>query len=141
MNPASRSSSITWSSVVCANRTHLATENHELGHNYSYAPDDNITDTFDDDINNHSSFSAGATSFATNACNYTINLYNGSAQPELGNVFEEIALWDGTNVVYAALTEVDKVGYNGATFDYQMIVPEHTVTAGVTTYYFYVELT
>jgi hypothetical protein len=62
--------------------------------------------------------------------------------------FEEIALYDGAteagggNIIYASILEEDVAGYDGATYDFQMIVPENGLStfSSRTAYYLYVEL-
>jgi len=91
----------------------------------------------------------------------TINTYVNDSQGPANDddLFEEILLYDGPrkqnftdvsgfrNVVYATIVEQDVTGYdhtvsNGATYDFQMILPEVGLDtwSSSTAYYFYVEL-
>ena len=130
------STTITWSSIKCANLTHIANEQTDLNITSS---NDNITITFDGQDNDQ--FDVGTVSISANSC-YTTNLYvNGSAP---GNdIFEEVLLYDDTAMVYTSIIEQNEDGYNhNATYDFQMIVPEVALASweGATAYYFYVEI-
>jgi hypothetical protein len=56
--------------------------------------------------------------------------------------FEELLLYDGSYVVYAALLEDSITGFDGTEYDFQMILPDSGLEGSQTpeTYYFYVEL-
>ena len=51
-------------------------------------------------------------------------------------------MYDSANIVFAAKIEDGIAGYDGADYDFQMIVPENGDSgfAGSTAYYLYVEL-
>lgn len=54
--------------------------------------------------------------------------------------FQQILINDSNNnLVFVSLMNDDAVGFDGRTFDFQMIVPENT-TGAINDYYFYVEL-
>ena len=63
-------------------------------------------------------------------------------------LFEEVLLYygnnaaDGDGVIFTSILQSDKNGYNNATWDFEMLVPEngHLGNTTMTTYYFYVEL-
>jgi hypothetical protein len=130
------SGSIEWATISCANDTEMENENSALVH--GSAASDNLTRTFNDTV--HSGFWAAGTFITPNSCSYTLNTYINDA-PQTTD-FEEISLHDGTSIVYATILENDVVGYNGAQYDFQMLVPENASTAftGATPYYIYVEL-
>jgi hypothetical protein len=137
------STAVTWSSVICANVTHVAQEETNMGHTTTNAPTDSINQTFDDNTLDHWGFYAGPKQITTNSCVYSINPWiNDSAQPT-ADLFEEVLLYDGTNVLYTSRIQNNLVGYrNDSTqYDFQMLVAENA-TAGAprTNYYFYVEL-
>jgi len=134
-----------WSDLWCANGTTLENENDLMSHTSS---EDNITATFDDA--NHSQFIVAGVSIPADTCNFTLNTYNGTAAQI--SQFDEIALIDnqtdyvageGVAVVYATKIENDVIGFDNATYDFQMIVPENgsAIFSGTTPYYLYVELT
>jgi hypothetical protein len=136
------SSSITWSTIMCANVTHVSQEEIEMGHTGTFTPTDSINQTFDDNVNDHWGFYAGPTQIVVNSCTYSINPWvNDSAQSS--DLFDEILLYDGSNLVYTSKIEYNLVGYrNDSTqYDFQMLVAENA-TAGASRidYYFYVEL-
>jgi hypothetical protein len=53
-----------------------------------------------------------------------------------------MALYDSTSIIYATILENDLAGYDGQTYDFQMLVPENGSQGftGATAYYLYVEL-
>ena len=153
---ATRSSAtVSWTSVNCSwgftgnftNMTILLSEDSALQHTRK----DNITNTFDNQ-RNHSAFSVGDNAIPADSC-YSIFTFVNNTRQTTTTYFPEVVLYDGTNetngkVIYAAIVENDKRGYNGndpvdnATYDFQMIVPEVGTDswASSTPYYFYVEL-
>ncbi len=136
-------SAMSWSTVNCSNVTSLEWENDRFNHTN---PDDNITKTFNASINStddnltvsgsHAEFYVAGRLMVGNTCP-TLNTYNTSSAQD--DVFEEIALYDGNSVIYAAILEDDETGYNGNQYDFQMIVPENALS-GTTAYYIYVEI-
>lgn len=130
------SSTIEWNSVQCANiATNLAAENTAMFHNRSA---DNITATFTYP-GTHDPFPVAGVNILSNACP-TLNTYiNDGTQDD---DFEEMALYDGTSIIYATILEDNLVGYDGQPYDFQMLVPENGSQGftGATPYYLYVEL-
>ena len=100
---------------------------------------DNITATFSNA--SHAQFSVGGVDFAADACNNTVNTYINNASSGTEN-FEEVALTDATNIVYATILEDDEEGYDGGSYDFQMIVPEIGLASfsGATAFYMYIEI-
>ena len=129
------SGSITWASINCSNLTYMEAENTALSHSNI---DDNISATFDDTT--HDAFYVGAVSIGANQCP-TLNTYVNNVT-NVANTFEEMVLYDGTNTVYATILEEDSTGYDGNSYDFQMLVPENGSAgySGATAYYLYVEL-
>lgn len=133
---ASTSDAITWSSIACATGPDLEAENTAMSHT---GASDNITATFRKST--HDTFFVGATSFAENDCDYALNTYdNGGVDQDA--LFDEVALSDGSNIVYATLISDDSIGFDGGNYDFQMIVPENGAAGftGATPYYMYVEI-
>jgi len=133
--------SLQWTNMNCSNLTHIS--NEEIAINHTSNPDDNITITFNSQI--HNSFFVGTRQIPSNNC-YSIHTYINDTNQI--SSFEEVILYDGTNstdgqIVYTSLLEQDKIGFDGSSYDFQMIVPEKGLStwAGSTAYYFYVELT
>jgi len=133
---ASRTSSIDWANVRCANATEIADENANLNMG-SYA--DNITNTFNKQ--NHPSFYVGSVGIAANTCKST-NAYNASGSQD--TLFYNILLSDGSgNIIYTSILEQDAEGFDSRTHDFELLLGEdgHGAAAGTTTtYYFWVEI-
>jgi hypothetical protein len=130
------SSTITWASIACANRTtNLKTEEINMFHTNNSG--DNITKTFQ--MGTHNPFWVAGHSFSANQCP-TLNTYIGNVSQD--SDFEEMALYDSTSIIYATILENDLAGYDGQTYDFQMLVPENGSQGftGATPYYLYVEL-
>ena len=139
-------SALSWATVNCSNVTSLEWENDKFNHTRA---DDNITITFNATINStddnltvsgsHDEFYVGGIYMPPNKCP-TLNTYNNSLAQDL--VFEEVALYDGSNMIYATILEDDETGYNLDTYDLQMIVPEIGLPgySSSTAYYIYVEI-
>jgi len=131
------SSAISWAGIRCANTTNLEAENLAMNQTNSK---DNITATFSNV--NHTAFSVAGVSFVQNACNHTVNTYIDNATQSGTSYFEEVALTDITNIVYATILESGQKGYNSQNYDFQMIVPENGLPTftGATAYYMYIEI-
>jgi hypothetical protein len=131
------SSGVNWAVINCSNITNLNQEN--LNINQSNA-NDNLNKTFNYTSGaTHNSFYVGAVNIPANTCP-TLNTYVNNGTQD--NYFEEMALYDGYNMVYATIMEPRRTGYNGQNYDFQMIVPENGAPGftGATAYYLYVEI-
>jgi hypothetical protein len=131
------SGTIAWASAVCANSTQIEAENRAI--NQTSNPSDNITATFNS--TNHSTFVVAGNSL--NNCSSTVTYKNDTAMAQNDTAdFQEIVIYDGTNIIYATNIENNVMSYNGAPADFQMIVPENGLATwqSSTAYYFYVEL-
>lgn len=128
---ASTSDTITWGSVACMGSTDAL----EASLNIASDDVDGIDETFN--LNNHDSFYTNNIFFNTGDCNNT-KVYNNVGV----GTFDEVLLTDGTETIYASLLLEDVVGFDGATHDFEMLVPEdgHGTDTSVTTYYFWVEI-
>jgi hypothetical protein len=135
----SRNVSVNWSfgAISCADNTELIAEQTFFG--MGSVPD-NINNTFN--ATNHSAFMVGSNSIGDSVCRSIATWVNNTAQtPSNTSVFQEIALHDGVNVVYASIINNDKTGFdNTTTYDFQAIVAENDTATVGTTYFFYVEL-
>ncbi|MBI2133950.1 hypothetical protein HYU11_04680 [Candidatus Woesearchaeota archaeon] len=139
---------INWSNIKCAYRNVTEAENLRMNHSSST---DNITTTFTASTNK--AFTVGTVSIAADTCN-TTNIYVNDSSPA-GDTFEEVLLYDGPseqlmnesnttkNILYASIIEQDVSGFDGRTYDFQMILPENGLSAWTssTAYYFFIELT
>lgn len=128
------SGTVSWSGISCATTNDLETENAGMNHT---SAEDNITATFSDTT--HDLFWVGGVSITANTCP-TLNTYVNNVTQD--SSFEEMVLDDGSNLVYATILEEDETGYDGESYDFQMIVPENGATGfnGATAYYLYVEI-
>ncbi|OGJ15379.1 hypothetical protein A3K73_07930 [Candidatus Pacearchaeota archaeon RBG_13_36_9] len=137
---------LSWVTINCSNVTSLEWENTKMNHTRS---DDNITKTFNATINStednltisggHAELYVGNRYMPADTCP-TLNTYENSLAQDTD--FEEVALYDGGNMIYAAILEEDHAGYNNYKYDFQMIVPEIGLSdfSGATAYYIYVEI-
>jgi len=139
------STALSWATVNCSNVTSLESENVKFNHTRA---DDNITITFNATFNettnltqsgSHNPFYVGNRYMPASTCP-TLNTYENSNPQDAD--FEEVALYDGGNMIYATLLEDNEAGYNGYKYDFQMIVPEIGLADfnGATAYYIYVEI-
>lgn len=135
---ASRSSSITWTSIGCVDSTTVENEQTFLN------IDANATDTINKTFNTttHKSFYVSTTQISSSSCQATA-LYVSDAAQAVSEAakFQEVLLVSGTDMVYASLLEPGSVGFNNQLYNFQMIVAEDVTTSTPTPYYFYVELT
>ena len=136
-----RSASVNFSNgrISCANNSVMVAEQTFFG--MSGTATDNINNTFNS--TNHTGFLVGGNTITQNTCPAIATWVNNTAQtPSPSAVFQEIALYDTSNFVYAAIINNDQTGFENTTiYDFQAIVAENgsSSTTG-TTYYFYVEL-
>ena len=130
------STTANWTGIQCATPANLETENIALHHT---SPDDNLTATFNATAN-HPTFTVGMRTIDANSCP-ALNTYINN-QTQSANFFE-MALYDGINIIYSTIINQNTVGYNGSSYDFQMLVPENgnSTWVGSTAYYLYVELT
>jgi len=133
----SRFSNVNWGSVACVNQTVIDSEQVGLG--MSSSVKDNINSTFN--YTNHGNFSVGTTPIS--GCRSTATYINDAAQvmgPSA--LFQEVLLRDTltSNLVYTAIINSSVTGYNGQSYDFQMIIGENESASIPTPYYFWVEL-
>jgi hypothetical protein len=136
-------SSVTWSNITCINlnisktvggMSKLDTTILEGAFNISSSDADGINDTFN--WTYASSFSVGAITIdSTYNCPMVYTYVNNLSQQSR---FKEVALTDNVSAVFTTLLERDQVGFDGGSYDFQSIVPVNS--AGISTYYVYVEL-
>ena len=133
---ASPGNNVNWASIECFNWTAEGVGQETL-YNIGQNDADGINETFDNTV--HTNFATGTISFTSGDCMST-EIFAEGGQTEA--TFDEVLLWDGSDLVFAALLEEDVVGYDGVSHDFQMIVVEdgHNGDSSTTPYYFYVEL-
>ncbi len=131
-----------WTTIRCANISQMENENYLINHTNS---NDNVTKTFNG--TSHSAFVVATTSISANTCP-TLNTYKNNATQDTD--FEEMILTDNTNfstanyanLIYSTILETNVAGFDGGSYDFQMVVPEigYDGFSGSTAYYLYVEL-
>ncbi len=133
---ASRSDSITWTTVSCADSTHVATEDTFLNH-IATQPD-RINETFNNAT--HPEFFVGSTQFASDDCSFSLYTYTNNTLE--GKAFSEVLIYDttGSNLIYAALMNDSTLGFDEKNYDFQMIVGEDSSNSANLGYYFYAEV-
>ena len=129
--------SVSWASINCSTLTQISTEETAL--NIGATDKDGINETFNKTLSN--TFYIGALNMTAGTCQYSQFLYENDA-PAVNNYFEEVLLHDGTYIVYTAIINQNKAGFDAGAHDFQMLVGEdgHNGNSAVSNYYFYVEL-
>jgi hypothetical protein len=131
---ASRNSStVDWSGIGCASAAEILAEDVALDH----TGEDNISSTFSG--TNTGTYAVAGININPTDC-FASNTYIGNVSQ--GVSFEEFILHDSVNIVFATNIEDSVVGYDGLTYDFQMIVPENgnSTFVGSTAYYLYLEI-
>jgi hypothetical protein len=140
----SRNGSVTWATIRCANSTIVDSEQTFFGM-LSTGPD-TINKTFNYTTHRGMTISSVGT-IANNTCPSTATNVNGTAQTVTESAyFQEILLYDTTNLVYGTFVNQDAWGYDNnvsapVTYDFQFIVAENSSASTGTTYYFYADIT
>jgi len=127
------SGTIEWGNVDCATAGEITSEDSAL----QQIGGDNISSTFVD--TNIETYVVAGFSVGVGDC-FSSNTYvNNNSQ---NASFEEIILFDDTDIIFATEIENDVVGYDNSTYDFQMIVPDYgnESISGNVAYYLYVEL-
>jgi len=135
----SRFSSISWTSIACANQASIDAESTAVG--ISASAGDSINRTFNDTI--HRAFSVGTVSIGGSTCRSIATYINDVPQAvSTSAYFQEILLRDTTNdhMIYTTLMESAHLGYDNQLHDFQLLVAENESATVPTTYFFWVEL-
>ena len=149
---ASNGSSVTWSSIMCVNYSNDISSDFAL--NLTTLEDmfgmaesdvDGIDETFNesghlsDGTTDHPVVYVGTHTIAAGTCPAT-DLYENDSSSGIN--FTEILLTDNSSIIFTSIIEVNRMGYNSSTWDFQMLVGEdgHDGDDTVTPYYFFVEL-
>lgn len=127
---ATRTAVSSWSSVNCSTSAELQAEETSLGITNTWS--DSINETFDS--TSHPDFFVASRNMTT--C-YSTQAYNSGGTGEFWNVMLNT---DATNVVYTTIISDDGDGFNGDSWDFELLVPTNYSASGVATYYFYAEL-
>jgi hypothetical protein len=149
-----------WSNLTCANSTQLSTE--EVLYNHTSTDEDSYSSTFKTTGFTNPGFYAGENEVADNdcyggctACSGAHLNQNNADEPDGGN-WSQVVLTDGTSqpesaaqnnlmrfdIIYAAILENDSVGFDGNTYDFQIMLPQSGLQGSQpnVAFYFYVEL-
>lgn len=132
---ATRNESADFTTVDCTSGAEISAEETYLGHISSDG--DSVTNTFSQ--NYASTIQVGAVTTSAN-CNAT-TLYTNSAKT--ANDFWEVLLADDAgSIIYTAIIDEDTAGFDGSTYDFQLLVGEneHAGSEGSTPYYIFVEI-
>ena len=135
---ATVSNSVDWSGIECFNFTANGTD-LEASFNITPSDVDGVNETFSYN-NGHDLFYTNHVEFIEGECMST-QLFDNTGKG-VDDYFEEILLWDGSDVVFTTLLEENALGFDGGSHDFEMIVLEdgHSNDVDITPYYFYVEL-
>ena len=131
---SSRSDSISWADVRCADSTLVSAEESFL------SMDPTAVYTIDNTFNEttHPQLTIGAEIITTNTCPSTSTYVNNNPQAIGSADFPLILLDDETDLVYTNIISSQTTGYDGEEYDFQMIVPNNPFDT--TQYFFYVQL-
>lgn len=135
---ASTSNAVAWENIECFNWTSDGVA-LETSFNIETGDVDGVNETFNE--YKHDVFYSNNIEIAQDSC-MSSNIYDSSGSSNDSN-FEEVLLWDGSDVVFTSLLEESSVnGFDGKDHDFEMLVLEdgHGVDTSSSTYYFYVEL-
>lgn len=132
---ASNTSNLQFTTVACADASTISSMETKM--NMTASDVDSLSSTFNS--TDHTPTVVSGTSLS--GCDMT-SLYVNSASQGQNNAadFQEFLMKEGTsNLVFVSILNDNTVGYNGAQYDFQMIVPESD-TQSASTYYFWLEL-
>lgn len=136
---ASMSPSVNWDNIECfdwdANGSWL-----ESQFNIEHDDVDGVNETFSYSTG-HNLFYANNREISENSC-MSAHIFD-STGSNSNALYQEVLLWDGTDVVFTSLLEETSVlGFDGRDHDFEMLVLEdgHASNLDTTPYYFYVEL-
>ena len=134
----SRNDTIQWADIECITNGVLTSEQASLNLTESYP--DSINKTFNNTV--HKSFLVGTKNITASSCRAIATYVNNASQSPSENAnFQEILLQDNAqNVVYATLIESSITGFDGADYDFQIIVPDNPDVNVHNTYYFFAEI-
>lgn len=152
---ASRNDSIDWTNIQCFNFTAngsyandsdnkgatslygMNVSQLESNYNISFDDVDGVDETFN--LTDHPLFFTNQLQFDSGECHNT-RMLNSTG----GGAFEEVLLYspDNREIIYTSILHDNTVGFDGYTYDFEMLVLEdgHKSDIYTTTYYFYVEL-
>jgi hypothetical protein len=129
------SSTPSWGGIACASGANVLAESSALSLGSGA---DNMTNTFCESCGNFSTFSVGTTPITADTCTYRTNAFaeNGAQTTS----WDQILLYEGSHIVYTTIIDQDTTGFDGSSYDFQLLVGENSTAGTVTTYYIYVEI-
>lgn len=132
---ATRNESADFASVNCTNSSERANEEIFLGQ--QTADGDSVTNTFNG--TSHPVFSVGTQSDLSGC--YSTNAFINTGQSAT-DYYQVLLSDDYSNIVYTTIMDDDQIGFDGSTYDFQLLVGEngHNGDTATTTYYIWVEL-
>lgn len=135
----SRDNNVDWGtgSVQCAPIATITTEQNYIGGAGTDA--DSINRTYND--SQHPVMQVGVNTIPASNCRAAYTFQSDAAQAASATAnFTAILLEDSDNsLIYATFIEQDETGFDGATYDFQVIVPDNE-TAEIVQYFFYLEI-
>jgi hypothetical protein len=135
---ATRITNPDWSSVSCLDGTGIGNEQTAL--NMANDDPDSVNNTYDNTVS-HPGFDVGGNTIGADSC-YATNAYvNNNTQT--ASFFQVLLEENGGSIVYTTLINSSTTGFDGGTYDFQLLVGEdgHGAAAStVTPYYFWVEI-
>lgn len=134
----SRSSQINWSTINCSEPAEISAEESALNINSSSS--DSINNTFN--TSTHKTFYVGTVKISNSTCRAISTYVNDSVQEvSEDTLFQEVLLSDiDSNMVFTTIIEDSATGYDSASYNFQLIVPEDPTSPTPHTYYFFAEL-
>lgn len=133
---ATRAFDVNFISIGCASEGEMDNENVYVGAEQNSL--DSVYKTFNE--KSHPEFYVGGVKIDTNTCNST-NLFDDIGDKSSG-FYEVMLADDASNIIYTAILENDIDGFDGKTYDFEMIVGENGRNGDnqLTKYYFYIEV-
>ncbi|MEM3374020.1 MAG: hypothetical protein QXE31_02245 [Candidatus Woesearchaeota archaeon] len=133
---ATRAQDVNFATINCTSELQIQQEELFLGKQSTDS--DSVNNTFNQTL--HPSISVGSIIIPQNTCRSTNMNVNGNSQ---NTNFYEILLSDSANnIIYTALIDSNKIGFDNNIYDFQMLVGENGQDSiETTTYYFFLELT
>ena len=125
----------TWGSIGCADAADIGTEATALGLSTGA---DNLTNTFCATCGNHSAFQVSSQPFTADLCTYRSNVYDNSGDQIIN--WDQIILDDGNYPLYTTIINQDTTGFDGRSWDFQLLVAENSSISTMTNYFFYIEI-
>lgn len=129
---SSRNDGVDWGTIACATGGTITSEHTALSMTGTAV--DSITNTFNETT--HPSITVGTTTVSN--CPATSTFVSSARQAQGSADFPIVLIQDSSSLIYTTPINPSTTGYDGSSFDFQMILANDP--ANTTPYYFYVEL-